>query len=220
MGAGGIEPSALEDMVMRVNKDKFLAVDVPGAGYRVLLTPEGQLGGGLNFLDPEGMQALTISHAEQRCTGTRPLQGAVRAECEGAEQLRQSVHRAMQRYAAEFLPEATVTTYGFKRGGTSRVTCCVGRCNLNLSNYWAGLWRSSWTLELGEGASSGSLTGSVACNVHYFEDGNVQLEDGTKFASILEARPPAMRRHRRQPHAAVSQPHAAASPPRAAISQH
>jgi len=39
-----------------------------------------------------------------------------------------------------------------------------------------------------EGAASGQLSGSVACNVHYFEDGNVQLDDGTKFTQSIEVR--------------------------------
>ena len=86
---------------MRVNRDKFLAVEVPGAGYRVLLTPEGQLGGGLTFLDPQGRQALLISHAEQRCTGVKALDAATSAACEGAERVRASVHAAMSRYAAD-----------------------------------------------------------------------------------------------------------------------
>jgi len=188
VGADCLDAASLEEMVMRVNRDKFLAVEVPGAGYRVLLTPEGQLGGGLTFLDPQGRQALLISHAEQRCTGVKALDAATSAACEGAERVRASVHAAMSRYAADKLPDATVTTYGFVRGGKQRVTCCVGRCNMNLSNYWSGLWRSSWTLEVSEGAASGQLSGSVACNVHYFEDGNVQLDDGTKFTQSIEVR--------------------------------
>mmetsp|Transcript_5677 Transcript_5677/g.16116 ORF Transcript_5677/g.16116 Transcript_5677/m.16116 type:complete len:299 (+) Transcript_5677:216-1112(+) len=188
VGADCLDAASLEEMVMRVNRDKFLAVEVPGAGYRVLLTPEGQLGGGLTFLDPQGRQALLISHAEQRCTGVKALDAATSAACEGAERVRASVHAAMSRYAADKLPDATVTTYGFVRGGKQQVTCCVGRCNMNLSNYWSGLWRSSWTLEVSEGAASGQLSGSVACNVHYFEDGNVQLDDGTKFTQSIEVR--------------------------------
>lgn len=188
VGADCLDAASLEEMVMRVNRDKFLAVEVPGAGYRVLLTPEGQLGGGHTFLDPQGRQALLISHAEQRCTGVKALDAATSAACEGAERVRASVHAAMSRYAADKLPDATVTTYGFVRGGKQQVTCCVGRCNMNLSNYWSGLWRSSWTLEVSEGAASGQLSGSVACNVHYFEDGNVQLDDGTKFTQSIEVR--------------------------------
>jgi len=172
VGADCLDAASLEEMVMRVNRDKFLAVEVPGAGYRVLLTPEGQLGGGLTFLDPQGRQALLISHAEQRCTGVKALDAATSAACEGAERVRASVHAAMSRYAADKLPDATVTTYGFVRGGKQRVcrsraaeaspsppprslrlvgkqqvTCCVGRCNMNLSNYWSGLWRAAADLQ-------------------------------------------------------------------------
>jgi len=87
MGESSLDAAALEGMVMRVNKDKFLSVKVPGAAYSVLLTPEGQLDGddGMAFLDPRGQQALVIAHAEQRCTGVRPLDGETSAECEGAE---------------------------------------------------------------------------------------------------------------------------------------
>ena len=101
VGADCLDAASLEEMVMRVNRDKFLAVEVPGAGYRVLLTPEGQLGGGLTFLDPQGRQALLISHAEQRCTGVKALDAATSAACEGAERVRASVHAAMSRYAAD-----------------------------------------------------------------------------------------------------------------------
>ena len=99
---------------------------------------------------------------------------------------RNEVDLAMTLYAADKLPEAVVTTYGTKSGSTIKITCCIGRCSLNLSNYWAGLWRSNWTLEFTEGAKTGKLTGTVRSNVHYFEDGNVQLDDGTKFSCDLK----------------------------------
>jgi len=119
MGDGGIDAKALDEMVMRVNKTQFLPVSVPGAGYSVLLTADGQLegDGGLTFLDPQGKQALVIAHAEQRCTGVQELDAATRAECDGADRYREDVHTAMQQYVGEHLPGATLTTYGFHRGG-------------------------------------------------------------------------------------------------------
>ena len=102
---------------------------------------------------------------------------------------------------------------------------------MNLANYWAGgsaprlarsarcahpqphahpdaragLWRSQWVLETRDGGGSGELSGSITCNVHYFEDGNVQLDDGTKFSATvpLQVRAPRLWRRevlaRRQP---------------------
>ena len=168
-------------MVQRVNKEHFLCVTVPGTEQKVLLTPTGELPGG-NYLDPAGKQQLVISHAEQKCTGVAPLSTEMEAEMSAAESLRSSVDAAMNSYKADKLPDAVVTTYGQKSGGTCTVTCCIGICTMSAANYWAGLWRSEWKLVATDGASSGALTGRVQCNVHYFEDGNVQLDDTKTFS--------------------------------------
>ena len=114
-----LEPK-LDAMVKRVNQDKFLAVQVPGADHQVLLTPAGELDNG-NFLDPARKQQLIISHAEQKCVGAEPLTAEQLASTEGAEELRSSVDGAMRSYAAEKLPGAVVTTYGHKSGGACKV---------------------------------------------------------------------------------------------------
>jgi hypothetical protein len=49
------------------------------------------------------------------------LDAATRAECDGADRQRAEVHKAMLHYVADHLPGATLTTYGFKRGGTVKV---------------------------------------------------------------------------------------------------
>lgn len=41
----------------------------------------------------------------------------------------------------------------------------------NLSNFWSGRWRASYVLD----AEAGVLTASLGVHVHYFENGNVQL---------------------------------------------
>jgi len=176
---------ALSNIVQRVNKDKFLQVTVPGTSREVLLTPTGELPQG-NFLDPEGQQILIVDHPQQKCVGVKPLDAAQRAQCEGTEAFRSSVDTAMKTYVAEYLPNATVTTYARKAGGSCQVICCVGRCNMELSNFWSGLWRSQWMLDISPDASSGVLSGFVACHVHYFEDGNVQLQDSTKFEQTIQ----------------------------------
>lgn len=40
------------------------------------------------------------------------------------------------------------------------------------SNYWNGRWRSSYLFT----PSSSTLTGTIAVDVHYYEDGNVRLQ--------------------------------------------
>jgi len=181
---GSIGPSeVVEPMVAKVNSANFLAVSVPGENRQVLLTPFGDLGDG-TFLDPKGQQKLVIDHVKQVCKRTDALSPQQQASLETTH--RNEVDLAMSLYAADKLPDAVVTTYGVKTGSTIKITCCIGRCSLNLSNYWAGLWRSHWVLEFTDGSKSGKLSGTVRSNVHYFEDGNVQLDDGTKFQCELK----------------------------------
>merc|ERR1712154_609896 len=46
--------------------------------------------------------------------------------------------------------------------------------NLNPNNYWTGGWQSEWTLSVNKKGST-KLEGRIRINVHYYEDGNVQL---------------------------------------------
>jgi len=183
----GIDEAALTRMVARVNRDQFLSVERPGSSERVLLTPAGQLENG-NFLDPSGQQQLKVDHLQQRTTGASPLSQAEMSTFGGAaEPTRKAVAGAMESHAAECMPDATVTTYGRDLGGGKiQVTCCTGSCSMNLGSFWSGLWRSEWKLEMAAGSSSGTLSGKISCHVHYFEDGNVQLEDSTDFSTTLD----------------------------------
>ena len=54
---------------------------------------------------------------------------------------------------------------------------------------WAGAWRAEWSLEVPMGGSIGTLTGKVVVHVHYFEDGNVQLDDKAAFQCEIPATP-------------------------------
>jgi len=179
---GHVPRSTLDSLMVKVNSTSFLAVDVPGEGRKVLITPFGDLGDG-TFLDPMGLQRLTIDHGKQVCTSAEALSGAEAASLDAPE--KGQVDAAMTRYASNKLPDAVVTTYCKIVGGATQITSCIGRCDLNLSNYWAGLWRSHWVLEFTSGSKSGTLKGTVHSNVHYFEDGNVQLDDSTAFTTDL-----------------------------------
>ena len=181
-----------------VNAEQFLPVSAPGETTQVLCTSHGNLGGGA-FLDPSNPRALLVDHMKQVCVGTKPLDVAQRAKL-GSEPARVSVHEAMVAYAAARLsagdggaasssaavhaPPAVVTTYG-SAGEATRITCCVSRLNVKLRSYWAGQWRAQWTLENFADGESGRLDGWVAIDVHYFEDGNVQMHEKFPFSDSI-----------------------------------
>lgn len=60
------------------------------------------------------------------------------------------------------------------------VTICISAANVNLGNFWTGGWKSVYQVDTSSQGEK-ELKGDVCVNVHYFEDGNVQLH--TNFPS-------------------------------------
>jgi len=86
---------------------------------------------------------------------------------------RASVQKSVDHYVStSFKPGKVVgTVYG---ADTGVLTICVSAKNVNLANFWSGSWRSVYHLSVAKKGSQ-ELKGNIKVQVHYFEDGNVQL---------------------------------------------
>eukprot|EP00326_Haptolina_ericina_P014157 CAMPEP_0181206190 /NCGR_PEP_ID=MMETSP1096-20121128/20901_1 /TAXON_ID=156174 ORGANISM="Chrysochromulina ericina, Strain CCMP281" /NCGR_SAMPLE_ID=MMETSP1096 /ASSEMBLY_ACC=CAM_ASM_000453 /LENGTH=290 /DNA_ID=CAMNT_0023297069 /DNA_START=96 /DNA_END=968 /DNA_ORIENTATION=- len=170
-----------ERMLLELNKSQFGAVTLPSGG-QVLITPHGELPDG--FIDPTSKppQLLAVNHSKLTCTA-KPLSGPHLSELQAVAKYRDPIDAAMRAHASEWLPSAVVTTYGSSSPGV-KITCCVAALASDLANYSAGRWWGEWTLTTG-GGGVGLLVGQIKCNIHYFEDGNVQLEDTGKYQCEL-----------------------------------
>ncbi|GAA6059886.1 hypothetical protein JCM10212_005269 [Sporobolomyces blumeae] len=62
--------------------------------------------------------------------------------------------------------------------------CFVGN-KYNPSNYWTGRWRSLYTLD----HETGTLDGTAQINIHYYEQGNVQLSTNLSSHAVLSPSP-------------------------------
>ncbi|KAI9991801.1 hypothetical protein PInf_017172 [Phytophthora infestans] len=79
------------------------------------------------------------------------------------------------------IPEDKVTDFEKDRGsagvyivGTKLVVnLCTER--INLRNYWGGRWKSRWEVDLT--ANPAKIKGNIQLHVHYFENGNLQLQN-------------------------------------------
>eukprot|EP01087_Luapelamoeba_hula_P008563 TRINITY_DN214_c0_g1_i1.p1 TRINITY_DN214_c0_g1~~TRINITY_DN214_c0_g1_i1.p1 ORF type:complete len:292 (+),score=60.95 TRINITY_DN214_c0_g1_i1:278-1153(+) len=156
------------------NTDQMLQVPSPGGNHKVLITKFGEVTPG-EYLDPRGNQVVTFDHIRQEVTGSRAISG----ELDGSiEAFRSSFDDSVQRYVAEHYQNGTSTVYAKKEGGKTVVTVCISSAKFNPNNFWNGRWRSVWTAKF---SSPGQieLTARLRVNVHYYEDGNVQLTTDT-----------------------------------------
>ena len=89
--------------------------------------------------------------------------------------------------------------YGSLSEGVARVVVCVSSTQLSPKNFWNGRVKSRWVLQLGSLPSSPQqppaateLSGELQVAVHYFEEGNVQLQTSHSCpAAPLEGGPQA-----------------------------
>lgn len=58
------------------------------------------------------------------------------------------------------------------------VVLCVEDHKFQPQNFWNGRWRSEWHLK-----PSGEVTGVLRVQVHYYEDGNVQLRSNKEIST-------------------------------------
>ena len=179
VGTSVLTPDKELSLLARVNKEKFAAVTV--GGRQVLLTPHGELPGGL-FLDPSTGTALEVDHKKlEAVESSSPVSAAQATSMQAASATRDAIDREMQQYVKSFMPKGVVTTYGSSGAGT-KVVCCLVAELADLSNYWAGKWMSEWTLEVPTGGSIGQLTGKVTSLIKIFELGtdrpNIEFSTG------------------------------------------
>lgn len=159
------------------NTEQMVQVDSPGHSHKVLITKYGEVSDG-EYVDPKGNQVITYDHIRQEVTGKRAISGDLDSSLEG---LRSAFERAAFDYVQQHYPHGTTTVYG-KDG---KIIIAISSAKFNPSNYCNGRWRSVWTF------SDGELVGHFKIVIHYYEDGNVQLNtDTTQKTTITEGGSP------------------------------
>eukprot|EP01121_Diplochlamys_sp_Union-15-3_P000572 TRINITY_DN1049_c0_g1_i1.p1 TRINITY_DN1049_c0_g1~~TRINITY_DN1049_c0_g1_i1.p1 ORF type:complete len:284 (+),score=62.60 TRINITY_DN1049_c0_g1_i1:59-910(+) len=154
------------------NTEQMLKVGAPNGKHQVLITKYGEVGHG-EYLDPQGKQVITFDHIKQEVTSSRPL-GSSDIDND-AEPYRQAFEAEALKYVAEHYEHGATTVYGSKnKSGQLVITTCISSSLFNPSSFWNGRWRSVWIATFSPNGEA-DLSGNIRINVHYYEDGNVQL---------------------------------------------
>lgn len=148
------------------NTEQFYAVQHPSADYKVLLTKYGEVDS-THYLDPRGKGVVTVDHVKQTATSF-----AAGGDGGAVEAQRAAVEAAVNEYVSDHYKEGTAAVYG-KDG---KIIVCISAAKFSPANFWNGRWISSWTID----PSGSSMEGFFKILIHYYEDGNVQLNTETK----------------------------------------
>jgi len=180
---------AAAEAVPQYNIDQFLPVALPNSKESCLLTPHAALPDG-RYLDPKTKQSFSYNHmtheasqfdAEQTDSRSEPIRSAIEAQIE--------------EYVKAHYPNGSTSVYGSTTENGTEITVCIEDHEFQSRNHWGGRWRSLWKIEIQ--GSRATIEGLLRIQVHYYEDGNVQLlskkdcehemsvESDSKFATEL-----------------------------------
>merc|ERR1712000_555078 len=150
------------------NQEQMLEVQSP-AGHKFLITEFGEVGDG-QYVDPRGKIVVKFDHIKQQVLGQA---GPAQVDA-GIEATRAAFDAAAQKYQANHYPEGTVTVYA--KGKISLFAFNRQSTIQTISGMVDGV---RCTLALLEEMFESKET---KIQVHYYEDGNVQLNTNTNKA--------------------------------------
>ncbi|KAI9288454.1 capping protein muscle Z-line, alpha 2 [Umbelopsis sp. AD052] len=149
------------------NTEQLITVALPESETEVIISKFGQLEGG-RFADPRSKQSFAFDHMRLVASDVQPLEVS-----DDVESLREAIDNEVQAYVSDHYPHGVTTVHG----SGSKVTIVIVDNKYNPSNYWNGRWRAVWEVEKG----GSQLKGSAKVQVHYYEEGNVQLNSTKDF---------------------------------------
>jgi len=161
----------------KYNEDQMVQADSEDGSHRFLITQYAELGTN-EYIDHAGGVVATFDHIKQVVTGSRPIGGSDKDS--RLEPLRDALEKAIAPYVKDHYPFGTYGAYA-KDGD---IYVCITSTRFNPNNFWNGRWRSVWKVPSKSGDVQ--IEGRIRLQVHYYEDGNVQLHTDTVKAAIVK----------------------------------
>ncbi|KAG3118749.1 hypothetical protein PI124_g8630 [Phytophthora idaei] len=175
--------TALRGALHAYNVKNCVPVDVPDADYKILICEEGEVDAA-HYVDPIGNRVLGFDHIKQQIVPDDVAE-IPEDRVTDFEKERQEVQKALQSYLQfEYMHGGTAGVYIV--GTKLVVNLCTER--INLRNFWGGRWKSRWEVDLT--ANPSKVEGNMQLHVHYFENGNLQLQNSKDIEEEITVQRP------------------------------
>eukprot|EP00298_Acanthocystis_sp_HF-20_P012647 c19992_g1_i1.p1 GENE.c19992_g1_i1~~c19992_g1_i1.p1 ORF type:complete len:289 (+),score=81.71 c19992_g1_i1:28-894(+) len=157
----------------RYNEEQYLIATVPESDDKFLVTKSGAVGSDEYYL-PNLNAVVKYDHVKKSSVSKRDAQSEEKTP-EAVESYRSKTFALFNDYVKEFYPDGVSSVYISTVDDGFQINAYISATKVNLSNRWSGRLRAHYTANFKPGNSSVQVDGTVLLKVHYFEEGNVQL---------------------------------------------
>jgi len=165
----------LNESMTEYNKRRFEIVS--GDTSKVICCPQAEVEPN-KYLHPDKKIVCTVNPITQKIVSESDASNLVGSG--ENEEFRVAISDKLKEYLRAFYEDGSSPNSVASGVGSvyvspqGQIAIVISYKNLNQNNYWTGGWQSEWTLSVNKKGKT-KLEGRIRINVHYFEDGNVQL---------------------------------------------
>lgn len=143
------------------------------------------------FLHPDKKVICTVDALTQKIVKEDDASHLVQGNEGRIEDFRSAISSKLNDYLSAFYedgssPNSVASGMGqVFAAPNGMIAVVISYKNLNQNNYWTGGWHSDWSTNIAKNGKV-QLNGKIQLQVHYYEDGNVQLNSTFKEEAQID----------------------------------
>lgn len=163
---------ALGNINSRYNQDQFIQCELDGHSEPCLITEFNELSDG-RYYDPRTKQSFKFDHLHFKSSDYEHYADTDML----SEPWRLQIEREFTHYVKVHYKSGACSVFGSSDQGHVTIVVCIEAHKFQPGNYWNARWRSRWavTFQPTNQSNECEVDGVIKAQVHYYEDGNVQL---------------------------------------------
>ena len=163
---------SLASVNSRYNQDQFVQAEIDGSNDACLITEFNEMPDG-RYYDPRTRKSFKFDHLHFKASEYEQYNDIDTL----SESWRVQIEKEFTQYVKVHYKSGACSVFGSSDQGHATIVVCIEAHKFEPSNFWNARWRSRWVINF-QPTQSGvecEVDGVIKAQVHYYEDGNVQL---------------------------------------------